>query len=225
MPSRVTFPLGRAAVCALALSLPAAGALAKQKQAVDPDPAPAVVSPPGQQAPAPAPTDVSFEPIRDLEMRETGKGRRKVMEEAQTLNPAEMLNLAKQHDRAMALALVEGERAKTEAIRQRDALKLSCIQDRLARMKLTRRLAIDRLAAMSRDDVQLDDLRLRHEFRGVEMALERINGLQHELSQCVGESLDVAYGAETDHVPTAPATDPSTPPPTTDRPPPASTFQ
>ena len=224
MLSRVTFPLGRAAVCALLLSLPAAGALAKQKPAVEPDPAPAVVSPPAQQqAPAPSATDVPFEPIRDLEMQETGKGHRKVMEEAQTLSPTEMVNLAKMHDRAMALALVEGERAKTEAIRQRDALKLSCIQDRLARMKLTRRLAIDRLAALTRDDVRMDDLRLRHEFRGVEMALERINGLRQELSQCVGESLDVAYGAETDHVPTAPATDPTPPP--IDRPPPASTFQ
>jgi len=220
MPSRVTFPLGRAAVCALVLSLPAAGARAKQKPAVEADPTPA------QQATTPSSsTDVPLEPVRDLEMRETGKGRRKVMEEAQTMDVTEMVDLAKMHDRAMALALVEGERAKTEAIRQRDALKLSCIQDRLARMKLTRRIAVDQLSAMSRDEVRLDDLRLRHEFRGIEMALERINGLRQELSQCVGESLDVAYGAETDHVPTAPSTDPGSTPPPADRPPPASTFQ
>jgi hypothetical protein len=216
MPSRLTSSLGRAAMCALALSLPAR-ALAKQKPAVQPDPAPEVATPAQPEAP--------LEPIRDLEMQDDDKGHREVMEAAQTMNRVEMVNLAKKYDRAMALALVEGERAKAEAIRQRDALKLSCIQDRLARMKLTRRLAVDRLAAMAREDVQDDDLRMRHEFQGVEMALERINGLRHELSQCVGESLDVAYGAETDHVPTAPASDPGTDPPKIDRPPPASTYQ
>ncbi|HEX4508800.1 MAG TPA: hypothetical protein VH328_01925 [Burkholderiaceae bacterium] len=214
MPSRLTSSLRRvAAMSALALSLPA-GALAKQKPAVEPDPAPAMTTP--QEAEVPVP---------DLEMQDADNHHRDVMEAAQTLNKVEMLNLAKKHDRAMALALVEGERAKSEAIRQRDALKLSCIQDRLARMKLTRRLAIDRLTALGRDEIQADDLRLRHEFRGVEMALERINDLRHELTQCVGESLDVAYGAETDHVPTAPATDPGSDPPKIDRPPSASTYQ
>ena len=212
MPSRPTFPTSRALAFALALALPA-GALAKQKPAVEPDPTPTA---PPAQADAPVP---------DLEMQDFGKERRDVMEEAQTLNRVEMLNLAKKHDRAMALALVEGERAKMEAIRQRDALKLSCIQDRLARMKLTRRLAVDRMAALGRDDVQADDLRMRHEFHGVEMALDRINGLRHELSQCVGESLDVAYGAETDRTPTAPASDPNNMPPPAERPPSASTYQ
>lgn len=197
---------------ALALALPA-GALAKQKPAVEADPAPAAIYP---QPEVPAP---------DLEMQEADRERRDVKEAAQTMNRVEMLNLAKKYDKAMALALVEGERAKMEAIRQRDALKLSCIQDRLARMKLTRRLAVDRMSALGRDDVQEDELRMRHEFRGVEMALDRINGLRHELSQCVGESLDVAYGAETDRTPTAPATDPGSTPPPTDRPPPASTYQ
>jgi len=210
MPSRVTSTFGRAAVCALALALPA-GALAKQKPAVEPDPAPATVE--------------AEAPVRDLEMRDVDRERQKVLDAAQTMNRGEMLALARKHDRAMALALVEGERAKMEAIRQRDALKLSCIQDRLARMKLTRRLAVDRLSALGREDIQEDDLRMRHEFHGVEMALERINELRHELSQCVGESLDVAYGAETDSTPTAPATDPGSAPPPADRPPSASTFQ
>jgi len=205
-------PLGRAVVCALALALPA-GALAKQKPAVEPDPAPAAAAPEVEA------------PVRDLEMREGDAERRKVVEAAQTMSRDEMLNLARKDDRAMALALVDGERAKMEAIRQRDALKLSCIQDRLARMKLTRRLAVDRMAALGRDDIQADELRMRHEFHGLEMALERITELRHELTQCVGESLDVAYGAETDHVPTAPASDPTTTPPPADRPPSASTYQ
>jgi len=205
-------PLGRAVVCALALALPA-GALAKQKPAVEPDPAPAAAAPEVEA------------PVRDLEMREGDTERRKVVEAAQTMSRDEMLNLARKDDRAMALALVDGERAKMEAIRQRDALKLSCIQDRLARMKLTRRLAVDRMAALGRDDIQADELRMRHEFHGLEMALERITELRHELTQCVGESLDVAYGAETDHVPTAPASDPTTTPPPADRPPSASTYQ
>ena len=201
---------GRTALFAVTLALPA-GALAKQKPAVEPDPAPA--------------TPEVEVPVPDLEMHEADRQRQNVMEAAQTMNRGEMLNLARKDDRAMALALVEGERAKMEAIRQRDAMKLSCIQDRLARMKLTRRMAVDRMAALGREDVQEDELRMRHEFRGVEMALERINQLRHELSQCVGESLDVAYGAETDHVPTAPASDPTNSPPPADRPPPASTYQ
>src|SRR3569623_2735588 len=142
MPSRATSPFSSAAVIALALALPA-GALAKQKPAAEPDPAPAAATPPEADAPVP-----------ELEMTDPDPERRHAMEEAQTMNRGEMRNLAKKHDRSMALALVEGERAKMEAIRQRDALKLSCIQDRLARMKLTRRLAVERMSALGRDDVQ-----------------------------------------------------------------------
>jgi transcriptional antiterminator Rof (Rho-off) len=207
-------------LCAFAALLPASGAMAKTKRL-------AQLAPKAEAEPA-APTEpraAAPEPsFPELDIDELSAEPHQGEHAPQTLSRSEMLELAKRHDKQMAMAMVEGERAKAEAIRTRDALKLSCIQDRLARMKLTRRIAVDRLTALARDDIQLDDLRLRHEFRGVEMATDRINGLRQELSQCVGDSLDVAYGAETDKVPTTPAGDPGmTPPP--DRPAPASLFQ
>lgn len=209
-------------LCPFVALLPAAAAIAKTKPLAQLDPKAAVA--PGETKAAVEPSPVETEPsFPEMDIDELSAEPRPTEHAPQTLSRSEMLDLAKRHDKQMAMVMVEGERAKAEAIRTRDALKLSCIQDRLARMKQTRRIAVDRLTALVREDIQMDDLRLRHEFRSVEMATERINGLRQELSQCVGDSLDVAYGAETDKVPTTPASDPGTPPP--DRPPPASLFQ
>jgi hypothetical protein len=214
------------ALAALVLLLHPAGALAKLAKPAKQATAVAKADTSSKAAsPAPgagAPT-AFFEP----DIGQSSDVPRRVRQAAQTLDQSEMLNLAKRYDREMAGALLEGERAKANAIRLRDALKLSCIQDRLANMKLMRRVSVDHLTALERQDVQSDDLHLRHEFLGVEMASERIGMLRQELSQCVGESLDVAYGAEHDQVPTTPASDPtgSTDITPIDRPPPASMFQ
>ena len=52
----------------------------------------------------------------------------------QLLNPVEMLSLAREYATEIASAMVTGELHREEAVRLMDAIKLACIQDRLAGM-------------------------------------------------------------------------------------------
>ena len=103
-----------------------------------------------------------------------------------------MLSLVKQYSTEIRHALVTAERRREEAVRQRDSIKLACIQDHLANMKLMKMLADTRLEATERASIRADELSLRHEFRGVEMAHERVLKLETALNECVGENLEIA---------------------------------
>lgn len=109
----------------------------------------------------------------------------------QILNRGEMLSLARKYSAEIAQALLDGERHREVAIREKDAIKLACIQDRLSNMKLMKRMADERLAATERPTIRDDELNLRHEFRGVEMAHGRVAELRRELIECVGQNLQV----------------------------------
>jgi hypothetical protein len=120
------------------------------------------------------------------------------------LNRSEMLSLVRKYAADIAGSLLEGERRRERAARDRDFIKLSCIQDHLAQMKSMKRLSDDRLAATDRPAIRADDLNLRHEFRGVELAHQRVVELHRELLECVGESLEVTGGPGAE-APTVPA--------------------
>jgi hypothetical protein len=141
----------------------------------------------------------------------------------QILNLSEMLSLARKYAAEIAQALLDGERHREIAIREKDAIKLACIQDRLSNMKLMKRLADERLAATTRPTIRSDELNLRHEFRGVEMAHQRVGELRRELIDCVGQNLQIETPTGT--IPTG--ADPSgtnAEIPTMDRPAPASPY-
>ncbi len=133
-----------------------------------------------------------------------------VKRDPETLNREEMLSLARKYATDIAEALVDGERQREDAVRTKDSIKLSCIQDRLSNMKLSKRLADEHLRATARPVIRDDELNLRHEFRGVELAHERVSQLHKELLECVGESLEVTYNGGTDstRASTAGASDP-----------------
>jgi hypothetical protein len=141
----------------------------------------------------------------------------------QILNRGEMLSLARKYSAEIAQALLDGEKHREVAVREKDAIKLACIQDRLSNMKLMKRLADERLAATQKQTIRQDELSLRHEFRGVEMAHQRVAELRRELIDCVGQNLQVE--APNGTVPAG--TDPSgtnAEIPTMDRPAPASPY-
>lgn len=151
-----------------------------------------------------------------------------VMRDPEILNHDEILSLSRKYGSDLADALLDGERHREKAVRERDSIKLSCIQDRLSNMKLMKKLADDGLVALDRPAIRADDLRLRHEFRGVEMAHERVNQLHQELLECVGENLEVTMGnGQETTIPSTRATDPAavvTETPRIERPIPASPF-
>jgi hypothetical protein len=145
----------------------------------------------------------------------------------QVLNRDEMLSLVKKYATEIEEALSTGESERDKAVHAKDAIKLSCIQDRLANLKIMKRLSDERVAASQRNRIRDDELNLRHEFRGVELAHQRVVKLRTELVNCMGESLEVSIGGGNDRP--VPATEDPTgahlPPTPIDRPPPASPYQ
>lgn len=147
------------------------------------------------------------------------------------LNPPEMLSLVKLYSTEIRRALVTGERRREEAVRQRDSIRLACIQDHLANMKLMKMLADTHLESTERALVRADELSLRHEFRGVEIAHERVLQLEAALNECVGENLEIADGNSVSTPPGSsnagvdPADTNVVAPPPIDRPAPASVYQ
>ena len=119
---------------------------------------------------------------------------------AQILSPTEMTSLSKKHAVELSNILLNGEHVREEAARQRDLIRLSCVQDHLTQMQMTKRLADDAYAALKRPDIRQDELRQRHEFRSLEMGLERMNELLTEMNDCVGAEIaltgDLASASE-----------------------------
>lgn len=138
-------------------------------------------------------------PMADDE--EAGQSLQPSRNQPEMLNRGEMLSLVRKYASEIAESLVDGEKRREVAVRQKDSIKLACIQDRLSNMKLMKRMADERLAASERPTVRRDALSLLHEFRGVEMAHKRVAELRQELQECVGESLDVTEPSGT--VPTS----------------------
>jgi hypothetical protein len=145
----------------------------------------------------------------------------------QVLNRDEMLSLVKKYATEIVEAVSTGESERDKAVRAKDAIKLSCIQERLANLKIMKRLSDERVAASDRNRIRDDELNLRHEFRGVELAHQRVVKLRQELLSCMGESLEISIGGGNDRP--VPATEDPTgahlPPTPVDRPPPASPYK
>lgn len=114
-----------------------------------------------------------------------------VMRDPEILNRGEMISLVRTFATEIVDALLDGERHRERAVREKDSIKLSCIQDRLSNMKNMKKLSDNHMAATDRSAIRADDLRLRHEFRGVELAHQRVLELRRELRECVGDSLMV----------------------------------
>jgi hypothetical protein len=66
------------------------------------------------------------------------------------------------------------------------------VQDHLLRMKLVKRVADDSLSVLGRPEIFADELRLRHEFRSVEMGLEQLVRLREEMLECAGADMQGA---------------------------------
>jgi hypothetical protein len=169
--------------CAVVLSLTIAGS-AGARTAKKPPPKPQAVTTPTPDS----------EAVFEAEPH-TGPA---VNRDPEILNRDEMLSLVKKYASEITDALLDGERQRERAVRAKDSIKLSCIQDHLSNMKLMKKLSDDRLAATERPAIRADMLRLRHEFRGVELSHQRVLELHQELMACVGEDLEVTGGPASD---------------------------
>jgi hypothetical protein len=145
----------------------------------------------------------------------------------QSLAPAQMAELATRYDKEMRAAVEHAEGVRITAYRQRDIIRISCIDDKLVQMRDVIRVAEPRVATVTR--MQAEELMLRQHFLIVQEARKRIDELAAEVLACMGEGLDaISAGRVRDEAPSDAIVDPTRPPtPTsdTDRPPEASPYR
>ena len=143
--------------------------------------------------------------------------------QAQMLNQDQMVELSTRYDKDMRSSLEHAEGVRISAYRQRDIIRMSCIDDKLVQMKDVIRVAEPRVASVARKTNE--ELVLRQHFLIVQEARKRIDELAAEVEACLGDGLDpvIASRNGTDTI-----VDPTkAPSPTvdTERPPEASPYQ
>ena len=113
---------------------------------------------------------------------------------AQILSPSEIVSLSRKDAVDLAALMVSAEMVRAQVVRERDLVRLSCVQDLLLQMKLVKGVANDAVATLARSDIQQDELRLRGEFRRLEMGKEQLTQHLEEMQECVGADTPVDDG-------------------------------
>jgi hypothetical protein len=148
--------------------------------------------------------------------------------QAQTLSPEQMLQLAGRYDTQMRAVVDHGETVRITAYRQRDIIRMTCVDDKLAQLREVIKVYEPRLQSLRQ--MQSEELVLRQHFLIVQQARKRVEELAAELEACMGEGLDaITAGRIRDQSrPSGTIHDPTRPPaPTHDveRPPEASPYR
>jgi hypothetical protein len=113
---------------------------------------------------------------------------------AQILSPSEIVSLSRKDGVDLTALMVSAEMVRAQVVRERDLVRLSCVQDLLLQMKLVKGVANDAVTTLARSDIQQDELRLRGEFRLLEMGKEQLTQHLEEMQECVGADTPVDDG-------------------------------
>jgi hypothetical protein len=142
------------------------------------------------------------------------------------LTPDQMIVVAAKYDTESKVAYEHGESLRIQAYRQRDIIRMTCIDDKLALMKQVMNVVAPRLLRLP--TLASNDLVMRQNFLVVQQARNRVLELASEIEECLGDTLDLAaLGRIKEEVPTDPF-DPTRPPSPTrdvDRPGEASPYR
>jgi hypothetical protein len=153
---------------------------------------------PDDPAPPPVmPTDeeLKFERPRDLNL----------------LTPDEMLSLAGKYEADIEDDVAHAEAARSMAYKNRDVIKLTCIDDKLVQMQLISNSMIPRFKRIAR--VRADEFSVRAEFIIIAPNWKRSRELRDEVESCIGESFNaVTVVSVTHQEPETPGPDPTQPP-------------
>jgi hypothetical protein len=146
--------------------------------------------------------------------------------QVQMLTTDQMVELATRYDKDMRSSLEHAEGVRISAYRQRDIIRMSCIDDKLVQMKDVIRVSEPRVASVGRKAAE--ELVLRQHFLIVQMARKRVDELAADVEACMGEGLDsISAGRIRDESPSDAILDPTRPPTPwfeTERPPEASPY-
>jgi len=179
------------------------------------------------QVTAPEPADVgSVINAQRIRQGVPVKAGEELEHQVQMLTPDQMEELATRYDKDMRSSVEHAEGVRITAYRQRDIIRMSCIDDKLVQMKDVIRVSEPRVASVARK--ANEELVLRQHFLVVQMARKRVDELAADVEACMGEGLDgITAGRIRDEASSDPIVDPTRPPTPwfeTERPPEASPY-
>jgi hypothetical protein len=119
-----------------------------------------------------------------------------VQPEAAELSPDQRLDRAKGFLDSIERAAQSIQRQLQSARKDRDVVRVLCLNDKLNQVDVALRSARDRVAALGAAVDRQDADRTRHEFTVLEVLNDRVRTLVNESSQCIGEETGFIGDAE-----------------------------
>lgn len=105
------------------------------------------------------------------------------------LSSNEMKKTTKEHVAAMQDILVRVVELQKLARKQKDVIKLNCVNDKLLQVKQLLNIAESSRTDLIESIAQQDDGSAKHEFSQISIAREKTDGLRNEAEGCIGEEL------------------------------------
>ena len=144
-------------------------------------------------------------------------------------SPSQSMNNAREFLGKMANADQRVSELKAIAIRKKDVIKLTCVNDKLTRIRGHLSLGKQTATALEEAIGRSDEEERKHEYTRMSILFQKVLVLATEAEGCVGE--DVSYVGTTKveeeispSIPEADTVEPSMPLPDVEDPPPASPF-
>ena len=147
-----------------------------------------------------------------------------------TLTTQEMISQAREYQQGMGHVLKRIQTLQETARKQKDIIKLNCVQDKLVQARVNVSIADQALTSLQENVARADEGGRAHEFTRLTIINQKVTVLGAEAENCVGEDLSFVGATRIDVEidPNIPRDDPTQPAgPTTNitRPPAASTYQ
>ena len=115
---------------------------------------------------------------------------------AAELSPDERLQHAKAFLDSIERSAQSIQRELQSARKERDVVRVLCLNDKLNQVDVALRSAQDRVGALGAAVDRRDTDRARHEFTVIELLNDRVRTLVNESSQCIGEETGFIGEAE-----------------------------
>ena len=145
------------------------------------------------------------------------------------LSAGDMVSQSKEMMGKMQQVLQRVVQLQEVARKQKDIIKLNCVNDKLVQVKGNMNVAESATTALHESIARNDEAQRQHEFTRVSLTNQKVQVLGQEAENCIGE--DLTYVGQTDVKveidPTIPEADPTRdmkPEPVIERPPVASPF-
>jgi hypothetical protein len=130
-----------------------------------------------------------------------------------TLTTEEMISQSKEYQQGMGQVLKRIQMLQETARKQKDIIKLNCVQDKLVQTKVNVSIADQAMTSLQENVARADEGGRTHEFTRLTIINQKVTVLGAEAENCVGEDLSFvgATRVDLDIDPNIPQTDPTVP--------------